>query len=256
MKVIAAVQSRMNASRLPGKPLLEISGKPLIDHVLEQVSKCPGVDEVVVVCTDHLKDDHLKSYLEKKNIGWSDGPADDIVGRFHNAIEKFNADAVIRVWGDCPLIHPGVLGEMLTLFKQKGGFITNSEPRTFPCGLNAEIYSKEILAEIFNSTEDAFYREYPMEYIKAKRPEALTNFSYKDDASDIQLTIDYSEDIKVIESVLKNFVQTNRKWTVDQLVEFCRTHAVLLTNSKLSRNIEYKEDLKSRNLKYNGRTNE
>ncbi len=122
----------MNAARLPGKPLLPIAGKPLIHHVIEAVSGCPEISETVVVTTNHPADKPLKEYLEKQGISYSDGDENDIVGRFYTAAEKFQADAVVRLWGDCPLINSRVIQNMIQTFKKKGGFITNSEPRSFP----------------------------------------------------------------------------------------------------------------------------
>jgi spore coat polysaccharide biosynthesis protein SpsF (cytidylyltransferase family) len=250
INIIAVIQARMGSTRMPGKPLMSISGKTMLGIIIDRLTQSREVDSICIATTDSPKDDELAEYLDTNNILYSRGPEYDIIGRLLGAAIKFKADIIVRVWGDCPLIDAEVIDRMIEeCLKHESVYVTNSNPPTFPFGINAEIYSRDIIERIVSCTNDSFYREFPFEYIKSDKQINILNVEYKKDASGINLTVDYPQDVKVIETILEHFLSSGRDANIDNIVEFCEKNKHIFEISKgLPRNIEYKEYLKSKSL--------
>jgi len=249
-KIIAVIQARMGSTRMPGKPLMRISEKTMLDIIIDRLTQSQKIDNICIATTDNPKDNKLTEYLDGNNILYSRGPEYDIIGRLLNAAIKFKADILVRVWGDCPLIDAGVIDRMIEeCLKYKSAYVTNSNPPTFPFGMNAEIYSRDVIERIVSCTNDSFYREFPFEYIKSDKQINILNVEYKKNASNINLTVDYPQDVKVIETILDHFLFSGKDINTDNIVEFCEKNKHIFEISKdFPRNIEYKEYLKSKGL--------
>ncbi len=250
MRIVAAIQARLGSTRLPGKPLMLISGVTMLERIMARLFGSRRIQEICVATTDTPGDNELAAYLDSKKIPYSRGPENDIAGRLCGAAVKFNADVLVRVWGDCPLVDPGVIDAMIgRCLDEDAGYVTNSDPPTYPFGMNAEVYMKDVLQKIVSSTDDAFYREFPFEYVKNDKGIKSLNVAYKKDASGIKLTVDYRQDLDVVSAVIGYFASLGPEPGVDNIVEFCEKNRALFEKTKdLPRNIEYKENLKARGL--------
>lgn len=247
-KIIAAIQARMNSTRLPGKPLMMIAGKTMLEHILERVSLAKNVDEVCVSTTDNRLDDKMAEFLSKRNIAYFRGAEEDIAARLSGTADKFGADVIVRIWGDCPLIDPAVIdvaiGEFLS---SEADFATNSEPPSYPFGMNVEVYKADLLKDITRKTEDPFLREFPIEYIKKSNNLKMVNTSFERDASGIKLTVDYDKDAVLVEKIMKDLASPERVPDVHQIISYCENNPKIFDETKeLPRNIEYKEELEKR----------
>lgn len=254
-EIIAAIQARMNSSRLPGKPLMLINDLTMLEHIFSRLRCCEMIDLVCVATTDTAKDDDMVVFLEEKGIPYFRGPEEDIAGRLLGAVKKFEGAALVRVWGDCPLIAPGVIDMLVKIYKDENAdFATNSEPPTFPFGMNAEVYSRETLEKIVNSTEDHFYREFPIEFIKDSVELKMVNLSNDSDVSDIKFTVDYSQDAEVVAKIISDLkIDDNNPPRLDSIVKYCRENAGIFEKSRdLPRNVEYKDELKTRGREHFG----
>lgn len=249
VKVAAAIQARMNSSRMPGKPLMLINGRTMLEHMIARLKACAKVDMICVATTDTAKDDDMASFLEEKGIPYFRGGEIDIAGRLFGAAKEFGASALVRVWGDCPLIAPEVIDALVgTYERENADFATNSEPPTFPFGMNAEVYSFGTLEKIVKSTEDPFYREFPIEFIKDDGDLKMVNSPNESDVSDIKFTVDYPQDAEVVSKIISDLaIDDNNPPTLAGIVDYCRKHDDLFSGSRdLPRNIEYKEEMKAR----------
>jgi glutamate-1-semialdehyde 2,1-aminomutase len=240
----------MGSTRLPGKPLMYIAGTTMLERIISRLSRSSKIQEICVATTDTARDDEIVSYLGPKNIPYSRGPENDIALRLLGASRKFGSEIIVRVWGDCPLIDVGVIDTMIEkCLSECAGYVTNSDPPTYPFGMNAEVYRAEVLERIVSLTEDPFYREFPFEYVKTDNGTKSLNVGYKKDASGIKLTVDYPQDVEVVTKVIEYFNSSDEKDDVDNIVKFCEKNKNIFDYTRdLPRNIEYKKDLKTRGL--------
>ncbi len=164
MKTVAVVQARMGSSRLPGKVMMPLAGRPMIDHVLERTARIEGVDEVVVAVADGPEDvrlaDHVRTTTSHPVV---EGPEDDVLGRYVLAARRREADVVVRITGDCPLISPRVSGRVLRAFFDGStdcDYASNTLVRTYPRGLDTEVLSRRALERVDAEATTASQREH------------------------------------------------------------------------------------------------
>jgi spore coat polysaccharide biosynthesis protein SpsF len=188
---LAIIQARMSSSRLPGKVLIDIAGKPLLQHMLERVQKAKYLDGIVIATTTHPSDDILEQFCQAQNISCFRGSLPDVLDRCYHAASQFHADVIIRLTADCPLIDPRVidltmdvfLGNPLphnpsafsTLHDQYSldtfsfDFVANRLPppwkRTLPIGLDVEVCSFESMQRAVKEADQPYQREHVMPYL-------------------------------------------------------------------------------------------
>ena len=247
-KILAAIQARMNSTRLPGKPLMKIRGKTMLEHILERASMAGNVDEVCVATTDNPLDDNIAEFLDEKGVPYYRGAEEDIASRLSGAAERFGADVLIRIWGDCPLMDPAVIDAAIEGFiSKRADFATNSEPPSYPFGMNLEVYSSGTLKDIMLKTKDPFFREFPIEFIKKSSNLKMINVDFEKDSSGIKLTVDYDKDITLVERIMKDLGAPGKVPNVHEIIDYCENNPDIFDETKnLPRNIEYKEELEKR----------
>ena len=117
---LALIQARMGSSRFPGKVLEDLSGHPMLWHVVERVRRAGRVDKVVVATTDRAVDDPIAAFCEREGVGCFRGNEQDVLDRFYQAAKANHADVVVRITADCPLIDPSVIDRVLERFRARG----------------------------------------------------------------------------------------------------------------------------------------
>lgn len=171
----------MGSERLPGKVMKEIKGKPMISYTLNSLKESRYVDEVVLATSTLDENDELASYCSNTGFNVFRGSEDNVLERFKNVADKYNADIVIRVTGDCPLINPIIVDHVVTKFLMYDyDYIRLDVPETFPRGIDVEVFSKKALDKVYNIVcsrenmdKDDFnkYREHVTLYIYNHRDE-------------------------------------------------------------------------------------
>ncbi len=246
MNVVAIVQARMASSRLPGKVLKEIVGRPMLWHIINRVKKSKYINEVIVAATTDKKDDQIEEFAIKYNIGIYRGSENDIVDRFYNAAKNYNVDIIVRIWGDCPLIDPAIIDRTMKEFlNNQADYANNFYPPTFPFGMNIEVYTFKTLEKIWKDTNNRFFREYPFEYIYENQTSLKTIFVKNDiDLSYIHWTVDYIEDFIVVTKIFKKLYKKNKVFHMADILKVIKKNSELKSiNEGLKRNIEYYKDL-------------
>lgn len=149
MKVVAVVQARMQSTRLPGKILMDLAGKPVLRWVYDAAKAAHGVDEVVVATSTQRADDIVQDYCEQHGMNFVRGSEDDVISRFVLAMRETDADALIRLTADCPFHDPDVIAAVVRLFRDRTGarYVSNTNPPTWPDGLDTEVFTGQILEE-------------------------------------------------------------------------------------------------------------
>jgi spore coat polysaccharide biosynthesis protein SpsF len=209
MKIVAIIQARMGSTRLPGKIMKEVLGKPILWYVVERVKKSKKVTDVIVATSANKEDDVVEEYLEKLNVKVYRGSDSDVLARYYGAAKSSGADAIVRVTSDCPVIDPDLIDEMIELFmKEPCDYASNTVERTFPDGLDVEVFTFKALEKAYNEATIPIEREHVTPYIW-KNPRLFKSKQLKDgqDFSHYRWTIDWEQDyvlIKKIYTMLKD----------------------------------------------------
>lgn len=161
------IQARMGSSRLPGKVMKDLCGRPMLEWVVKRGQRAKQIDQVMVATTVDPGDDAIAKWCEENSVQCYRGSVFDVLDRYYQAAKLVEADIVVRVTADCPLIDPDVLDRTIELFKKEDAdFAANRLPppwhRTFPIGLDVEVVSFKMLERAWKEAEAPFEREHVM----------------------------------------------------------------------------------------------
>ena len=215
MKIVAIVQARMGSTRLPGKVLRDLVGKPMIERVLERVRRADSVDEIIVATSDLRTDDPLAEWLAASHHACFRGSEQDVLARFSGTAAQAGADAIVRITADCPLIDPGVIDGVVAAFRAGHfDYASNVLPRrTFPRGLDTEIFTRTALEICAREAADASSREHVTPFIY-RHPERFRLHGIEADAdySEHRWTVDTPEDFELIEKIFRARRDSDFSW--------------------------------------------
>ena len=206
MRIVAIIQARLGSTRLPGKVLRPLSGQPMIGHVIDRALRIRGIDRVQMAVPDRPADEPLLAYLEARGeIGVTRGPEEDVLRRYALAAEDTGADVVMRINGDCPLLSPTVSRIVLSQFLdplEAFDYASNTLERTYPRGLDVEVFSAEVLRTADQEAAQPAEREHVTPFIW-RRPERFRLRSVRDaeDHSHLRWTVDTAQDFALVEKI-------------------------------------------------------
>jgi spore coat polysaccharide biosynthesis protein SpsF len=228
MKAVIISQARMTSTRLPGKVLREVLGKPLLAFQIERLRQATVVDEIIIATTKNAADDPIVDLCEKLGVSYYRGSEDDVLARFYYAASQANADVVIRVTSDCPLIDPAIIEHIVKTYADNSfDYVSNTLVRTYPRGMDVEIFNYQALAQAFNEAELQPEREHvtPFIYNRPGRYK-LGTVQDRQDNSSYRWTVDTVEDFNLIKEILEYVYPQNRYFTMqDCLMAYeCNPH--------------------------------
>jgi len=223
MKIVIINQARMTSTRLPGKVLKEVMGKPLLEYQIERLKKVKLADELVIATTVNPADQPIIDLCRKLNIAYYRGSEEDVLSRYYEAAKKYRADAVVRVTSDCPLIDPAVVDLIIDTYIKNCGkydYISNTIERTYPRGIDTEIFSFAALEEAHSKAVLKPEREHVTLYIYS-HPEKFKTFSvkYKKDESRHRWTVDTKEDFELVKTILERLYPYKKDFTMEDCLE-------------------------------------
>lgn len=220
-RVVAIVQARMTSVRLPGKVMKEVLGKPLLGYELERIARARGIDEIVVATTTNATDDIVARYAESLGCGVWRGPEDDVLERYRGAAEAFGAEVVVRLTADCPLIDPVVIDRVIDALKDNDYVSNILEKRTFPRGLDTEVFTRQALEKAWAESTTPSEREHVTPYIY-NRPERfrLKGIFNEADLSRHRWTVDTEEDFRLVRALIKGLYPSNSTFLLTDIVHF------------------------------------
>lgn len=222
MKVVAIIQARMTSTRLPGKVLKTVLEKPLLEYQLERVSRSKLIDEIVVATTINKSDDPIIKLCHKLGVLTYRGSEEDVLSRYYEAAKQFNADVIVRLTSDCPLIDPEIIDQVIKLYitqKDVLDYVSNTLIRTYPRGLDTEVFSFRALQVAYEKARLKSEREHVTAYIY-KNPDKfqLKNLSYVRDLSKHRWTVDTKEDLELIKQILESLYTNNQMFTMKDVL--------------------------------------
>lgn len=203
MRTVAIIQARMGSTRLPGKILEPLAGKAVLQRVIERVGASGAFDEIVVATTVRSIDDVAADHAARYGATVVRGDEDDVLSRYGLAAEASRADAIMRITADCPLIDPEVLAAMVDRFSAgDADLVSNCVHRSFPRGLDAELFSRAALDTMLAEAVTAPQREHVTPFLYA-HPERfhIVSHEWPEDLSDYRLTLDTPEDFELLDHI-------------------------------------------------------
>lgn len=213
---VAVVQARMSSSRLPGKVLMEIGGKPAIVFMAERLSGSHMIDRLVVATSEDASDDVLATTLQTAGIECFRGSLDDVLERFLAVATYTGADHLIRLTGDCPLIDVDIVDAVIGMLIEGGyDYVSNVDPPSFPDGLDAEAFTAAALIQSARDAELPSDREHVTQFmLRAENGFSRGAYVSPIDLSSLRWTIDYADDLdhvrRLVESVPGDPVKADR----------------------------------------------
>lgn len=244
MKIVVLVQARTDSTRLPGKVLAPIAGRPMIEHVLRRAAQSSARDTVLVTSTEP-GDDALATAVRGMGFSVRRGSLNDVLDRYYQAARDLAADVIVRVTGDCPLADPEVIDLCLETFA--GGnydYVSNAYPApSFPDGLDVEVVSFAALARAWNEARKPSEREHVTPYVW-NHPELfrLGRRASDIDLSHLRWTVDEERDLRFMREVFAR-IDPDRARLRDVLDLLARAPELAGINSGIRRNEGYQKSL-------------
>ena len=216
MKVVAIIQARMGANRLPGKVLEDLAGQPMLARVVHRTRLAKTLNAIVVATTTQAADDVIVNLCETHGWPFFRGNEEDVLDRYYNAASAFEADIVIRITSDCPFIEPEIIdrliGEFLTYYPEID-YVSNTLIRSFPQGLDVEVISFDALRKAWQEDDNPAWREHVTPYIW-RQPDkfGIRNFANDIDYSYMRWTVDTIEDLNFARKIYDHFQNDSFNW--------------------------------------------
>jgi spore coat polysaccharide biosynthesis protein SpsF (cytidylyltransferase family) len=204
MRTVAVIQARMGSTRLPGKTLADLVGRPVLWHVVQRTRRARRVDEVVVATSTVPTDDPLERFCSQAGIPVFRGSENDVLDRVYQAAREHRADAVVRVTGDCPLIDPDVINRVLEL--HAGGdydYVSNVIHYTYPDGLDVEALGMTTLTRAWQEAAKPSEREHVTSYVRFSEKFRTFNVAHEPDLSPLgyRWSIDEPGDLDMVRRI-------------------------------------------------------
>lgn len=203
------VQARMGSTRLPGKVLKKVCGKHLLELQNERIQMVPGIDRIVIATTMAAGDDEIVRLCSKNGIECFRGSENDVLDRYYQAAISLGCkpeDTILRITADCPLIDPQVVASVLKLYDKAGvDYASNTDPPTYPDGLDVEVFSFAVLARTWQEAVLPSEREHVTPYIR-KHPEFFIRVNLENDIdlSNLRWSVDEPEDFQLLRLIYEN----------------------------------------------------
>lgn len=204
-RVIASIEARMGASRLPGKVLKPIAGVPALARMIRRVKRAETLDGIVVATTDREPDADVAALAEAEGVAAFRGSEDDVLDRVLKAQQAVESDIIVELCGDCPLIDPAVIDRAVALFEKSGAdLVTTTRPQSYPHGMDVEVFARAALEEVAATVDDAEVREHvSLHFYRHPERYRIVNLDAPagERAPDIRLLLDHPEDLDALDAI-------------------------------------------------------
>jgi glutamate-1-semialdehyde aminotransferase/spore coat polysaccharide biosynthesis protein SpsF (cytidylyltransferase family)/predicted dehydrogenase len=243
--VVAIIQARMGSSRLPGKSLAEIENRPMLWHVIQRVKRATLVDRVVVATSTAAADDAIEAMCQENGVHCYRGSENDVLDRFYVAARGEKASQIVRITADCPLIDPDVIDRVVRRF-QRGDldYASNAMVRSYPDGLDTEIFSFSALEMAWHEASKTSEREHVTPYMRSNK---FRTANVENDSRSFyqhyRWTVDETADLEFIRAVYKAFRDRESFGMNDVLELIEKTPGLEKMNSEIVSNVGYYKSL-------------
>jgi len=231
-RVVAIIQARMASSRLPGKVLEELAGRPVLTWMMTRARRASTVDEVVVATTTDPSDDPIAALCQGQGYPHTRGSMHDVLDRYYQTARQFEAEVIVRLTGDCPLIDPDLINQAVeTLLNSDPpyDFVANRLPaeRSTPIGLDTEVCTFAALQAAWQHADQPYQREHVMPYLYEQPGRFNTHLiHYQPDYGHLRWTVDTPEDLVLLRRIVDHFEERD-DFSWRQVIELFEQHPEL-----------------------------
>ena len=258
--IYAMIQARMGSSRLPGKVMMDVVGKSLLEHIIDRINFSEKIDKIIIISGEGIENEPIKNLCEKLKVDYFLGDEDDVLNRYYQAAINFNLnddDSIVRITADCPLIDPYIVDRVIA--KHLGSnydYTTNTLVRSFPDGLDCEVFTFPLLKDIWKKARLKSEREHVTLFIK-NNPEnyKLGNIKQDRNLSELRWTVDEKEDFILISKIYECLYPQKKLFLMDDVLKLLEDNPSLLKinnmyehNEGLLKSLREDVDLGSRNV--------
>jgi spore coat polysaccharide biosynthesis protein SpsF len=230
----------LGSTRLPNKVFKDLCGHPVLWHVVNRVKQAKLVSQIIVATTTMPEDDAIQKFCEENNVKFYRGSSENVLSRYYEAAKKYGAETVIRITSDCPVIDPVLLDLMIEEYSKGGAdYMSNSLTRTYPRGLDAEIFSFAVLEKTYKEASKQYELEHVTPYIY-QHPELfrLKNYANDFDYSFHRWTLDTDEDYKLIVEIYNALYPVNNLFLWKDILKLFEARPELI---EINKHIEQKK---------------
>jgi len=228
MSTVIIVQARMTSTRLPGKVLKTIAGRPMLSYQLERLRQVQNADQLVIATTTNKADEAIVALCVAEGVACTRGSEHDVLSRYHEAATRFRATTVVRVTSDCPLLDPGIVDAAITSFFEPPGYYdyaSNMIEPTYPYGMSVEVMSAHALHEAHLEATDPQEREHvtPFIYWRSDRFR-VKSLTMQPNLSNHRWTVDTPEDFLLVSRILDKLYPVKPHFVMSDVLELLAGH--------------------------------
>lgn len=238
---MATVEVRMTSSRLPGKHMLEVCGKPILAHLINRLKRVPSLDEIVIATTVNRADDPLCALATACGVHYFRGSEEDVMQRVVGAGASVGADLIVEITGDCPVIDPEIIEQAIRMHRyNESDYTGNAEIRSYPDGMDVQVFSLAHLANAAAITNDADDHEHVSLYFR-RHPEIYRHVHLVAPPElhwpELGLTLDEHKDYLLMKHLYEHFMPINPEFSCLDVLRYLRANPeVVAINQDVSRN--------------------
>jgi len=250
MKIAAIIQARMTSSRLPGKVLMDLAGKPALQRMIERLRESNQLDDIIVATTTNEADNPIIKLCEKLNCNYFRGDEHNVLDRVLKTAQNFNIDAIVETTGDCPLIDYNHINELIELYRNGNcDFVSNIEERTFPRGYDIRIFSTSALERVDKEVDNEIDRQHVATWMYLN-PKGKANYKRYNllapigqSRPDLEITLDTPEDYFLINWLFNAGKDYKLDLTCQDVINLLNTYPYMYQKVKEIKRKDYFQEL-------------
>jgi len=236
----------MGSTRLPGKVMKQVRGKPLLYYLIKQVQSCKELSKIIIATTILKEDDQIVHYVRSFGGNIYRGSAEDVLSRYYFCAKEHDVDIIVRITSDNPLIDPQIIGRCIREFERGDlDYLSNTIKKEhnvwirsinkFPNGFAVEVFSFDALEKAYQNAKKPSEREHVTPYmINNPKQFKLGNIENSEDFSIIRVTVDYQIDFDVVKNIIEHFPE-DKIFSMSKIVSYLKQNSkLMLMNSKLT----------------------
>lgn len=235
-KIVATIEARMTSSRLPGKVLMPLAGKPALERLLERLGRSKYIDEIVVATTTNVTDDPIIELIDKLGIKYFRGSEDDVLDRVLKAAKSEEADVIVEITGDCPLVDWRIVDRGIEeLLEKDADYSANNTTFSYPDGFDVRVFPVKILEKVNKLTNDPIDRVHVTYYIYTHQEQfKINNWVAPQEHywPNIRLTLDERSDYQLINIIFEKLLNKNQDFSVGDIINLLKNEPELLVINK------------------------
>lgn len=250
MKNLAIIQARASSTRLPGKVLMTILDKTLIELQVERVQRSKKIDKVILATSNSPEDNAIENICHKIGIDCYRGSLDNVLERFYKSAEMYNPKNVVRLTGDCPLSDHQVIDDVLNFYEEgQFDYAANCVEPLFPDGLDIEVFTFKSLKEAYENATLPSQLEHVTPYIRDNKRNVIDHYRADFNYSDLRWTVDEIEDFHLVKDIFEELYPQNSDFNFQDVLAYLdRKPHLKMINKKFQRNEGLTKSLNEDNL--------